>query len=345
MKNYKYTIGDVQQQKLLELDLDIKDAFILTYIRDLAGADSIISKVVDGESYYWIDYQKMVDYMPILAIGNIKVIGRRITTYQNLGLVKRHLHKNFNQTSGRASNNYTFITITPKFKELFEISKVKIDKSEVEEKAREMGLSTEGTQKFSRVSPGALKSTYIRGHSKVPTLEGTQKCPLNTPNNYTPIKNTTTKPEDNVKTTERQCHPGETEKSSSSSFEYLDSKEFNKITPKTKKNIIDLDIPEAKVRTVYKIVIDLAKQGKVKDFNAYLYSSLKDNWHNDSPLATKKINNIETIKIVANMVLADAEQDNWDFEKVKFEFLERTKNFDEDLIKIYLEKIKNYFNR
>lgn len=34
----KYTISDVQQEKLIALGLDIKDAFLLSYIKDLAGA-------------------------------------------------------------------------------------------------------------------------------------------------------------------------------------------------------------------------------------------------------------------------------------------------------------------
>ena len=50
MERIKYTIASVQQEKLIELDLDIKDAFILSYLKDTIGANSkIISKVVENE--------------------------------------------------------------------------------------------------------------------------------------------------------------------------------------------------------------------------------------------------------------------------------------------------------
>ena len=49
MERIKYTIASVQQEKLIELDLDIKDAFILSYLKDTIGANSkFISKVVEN---------------------------------------------------------------------------------------------------------------------------------------------------------------------------------------------------------------------------------------------------------------------------------------------------------
>lgn len=203
-KNIKYTIGAVQQSKALEYGLDLKDAFILTYLKELTSK-KLIQKVIDANTYYWIDYDALIDYMPLLGISTTKVLGRRFAKYEELGFIKRHLHKSYSKTKGQFSGSWTFIMFEEKFNELFEIGNIANDTTKMNEILEEMGLSTEDTQKFSLESPRELESSFIRGNSKGQSVnreevnnngisqeftEGTQKWSVNSPNpiNNTPIK-------------------------------------------------------------------------------------------------------------------------------------------------------------
>lgn len=203
-KNIKYTIGAVQQSKALKYDLDLKDAFILTYLKELTSK-KLIQKVIDNNTYYWIDYDALIDYMPLLGISTSKVLGRRFAKYEELGFIKRHLHKSYSKAKGQFSGSWTFIMFEEKFNELFEIGNIANDNTKMNEILEEMGLSTEDTQKFSLESPRELESSFIRGNSKVQSVnqeevnnngtsqeftEGTQKWSVNSPNpiNNTPIK-------------------------------------------------------------------------------------------------------------------------------------------------------------
>lgn len=203
-KNIKYTIGAVQQSKALEYGLDLKDAFILTYLKELTSK-KLIQKVIDTNTYYWIDYDALIDYMPLLGISTTKVLGRRFAKYEELGFIKRHLHKSYSKTKGQFSGSWTFIMFEEKFNELFEIGNIANDTTKMNEILEEMGLPTEDTQKFSLESPRELESSFIRGNLKVQSVnreevnsngtsqeftEGTQKWSVNSPNpiNNTPIK-------------------------------------------------------------------------------------------------------------------------------------------------------------
>lgn len=203
-KNIKYTIGAVQQSKALEYDLDLKDAFILTYLKELTSK-KLIQKVIDNNTYYWVDYDALIDYMPLLGISTTKVLGRRFAKYEELGFIKRHLHKSYSKAKGQFSGSWTFIMFEEKFNELFEIGNIANDTTKMNEILEEMGLPTEDTQKFSLESPRELESSFIRGNSKGQSVnqeevnnngtsqeftEGTQKWSVNSPNpiNDTPIK-------------------------------------------------------------------------------------------------------------------------------------------------------------
>ena len=207
-KNIKYTIGAVQQSKALEYGLDLKDAFILTYLKELTSK-KLIQKVIDINTYYWIDYDALIDYMPLLGISTTKVLGRRFAKYEELGFIKRHLHKSYSKAKGQFSGSWTFIMFEEKFNELFEIGNIANDTTKMNEILEEMGLSTEDTQKFSLESPRELESSFIRGNSEGQSVnreevnnngasqeftEGTQKWSVNSP---TPINNTPIKADEN----------------------------------------------------------------------------------------------------------------------------------------------------
>lgn len=307
MERIKYTIASVQQEKLIELDLDIKDAFILSYLKDTIGANSkFISKVVENEIYYWIKYSSLISYLPILKIENEKVIARRFTEYEKLGLIKRHIHKVTNKITNTFVGNYTFINLTDKFSELFEENKIETDMDELEKAAKEMGLTVENTRENFSVPSGEPRELFSsfgengensqnidisdeiflksRGYSKVPCTEGTQKFRYNTTINNTNINNNTTTKLDNLNKIDQEVEVSK-KISSSSSLKNLDKDTLYQI--KSALHSHGLSIPTCKnIMTLVeqgsvgleriKLVLMTAQLKKWDD--GAVYQALRDNW-------------------------------------------------------------------
>lgn len=274
MENQKFTIGAVQQNKLLEFGLDIKDAYILTYLKDIiGGSNKIISKIVDDEVYYWIKYENIIKYLPILKIDNLKVISRRLARYSELGLIKKHIHRPFNQMQGTFKGAYTFISLTEIFSSLFETSNLQHDDEELERAAREMGLSLETPKNESfHHENSKVPMVNHHGYSKVPSIEGTQKFSQYTPNNNTPNNNKTTTDNNNIKYTSPKD-----KSSSSSSYKFLDNYKLDAGTKENIKKYIP-NLTEEKFKLVYTKVFMKFEKGKISNFEGFLFAALKDNW-------------------------------------------------------------------
>ncbi len=118
----------------MEYDLDIKDAFILTYLKEISFLKNVIEKKIDEKRYIWIDYQKLITYLPVLKISNEEVVGRRMSKYEKLGLIRRHLHRSLSY------GTYTFFSLNESFSYLFEINKSKYEIKELEKIRKKMGL-------------------------------------------------------------------------------------------------------------------------------------------------------------------------------------------------------------
>lgn len=322
MERIKYTIASVQQEKLIELDLDIKDAFILSYLKDTIGANSkFISKVVENEIYYWIKYSSLISYLPILKIENEKVIARRFTEYEKLGLIKRHIHKVTNKITNTFVGNYTFINLTDKFSELFEENKIETDVDELEKAAKEMGLSIENNRENFSVPSGEPRELFSsfgengensqnidisdeiflksRGYSKVPCTEGTQKFRYNTTINNTNINNNTTTKLDNLNKIDQEVEVSK-KISSSSSLKNLDKDTLYQIksalhshglTVPTCKNIMALVEQGSVDLERIKLVLITAQLKKWDD--GAVYQALRDNWEIKAEISPAAPENME----------------------------------------------------
>lgn len=323
MERIKYTIASVQQEKLIELDLDIKDAFILSYLKDTIGANSkFISKVVDNEIYYWIKYSSLIAYLPILKIENEKVIARRFSEYEKLGLIKRHIHKVTNKITKAFVGNYTFINLTDKFSELFEENKIETDVDELEKAAKEMGLSIENNRENFSVPSGEPRELFSsfgengensqnidisdefflksRGYSKVPCTEGTQKFRYNTTINNTNINNNTTTKLDNLNKIDQEVEVSK-KISSSSSLKNLDKDTLYQIksalhshglTVPTCKNIMTLVEQGSVGLERIKLVLVTAQLKKWDD--GAVYQALRDNWEIKAEISPAAPEDMET---------------------------------------------------
>lgn len=89
----KYTIAGLQQSKLVELGLDIADAYILRWVIDFWHSGRMTKVLFEYEEYIWIKYQKVIDELPIMGIKSRRSIENRFKKYVSCGLMKHYTLK------------------------------------------------------------------------------------------------------------------------------------------------------------------------------------------------------------------------------------------------------------
>lgn len=83
----KYVILGFQQQKLINENLTVEDAFILRTIKDMFGSASMEFKDIEGTRYMWVNYTYLLKQMPI--VGSKRNLMRRIEKFGNQHLLLR----------------------------------------------------------------------------------------------------------------------------------------------------------------------------------------------------------------------------------------------------------------
>jgi uncharacterized phage protein (TIGR02220 family) len=93
----KYTIEGFSQKRLVELGLDTVDACILRWFVDFSHTDKMVkfirSGLSDGVPFLWVNYQAVIDDLPILGITNREVIARRFKKMESCGLLEVYIKK------------------------------------------------------------------------------------------------------------------------------------------------------------------------------------------------------------------------------------------------------------
>ena len=104
----KYTINGFNQEKLLELDIDIKLIFLLKYIQVCCSLDKMYKKEFDNRIYTWIKYDGFLKEYPILKISSTKQLGVYISKLKEKGLINLIIDKT-------PQGTFSYICITDKF--------------------------------------------------------------------------------------------------------------------------------------------------------------------------------------------------------------------------------------
>ena len=84
----KYNVIGFSQQKAMELRLDVKDLIILKHIIDFINSGKMVEREIDGETYYWLKQDRLLEELPILNIGGSTVLRRRLKKLVKLNLLK-----------------------------------------------------------------------------------------------------------------------------------------------------------------------------------------------------------------------------------------------------------------
>lgn len=98
----KYTIEGFNQEKAIELGLDLEDLMILRWIVDFSP--KMTKKIIDNKEYFWINYQSILEDMPILNFKSKDRLYRKLKEMANKGIL---IHKGIKDKEGSFSY-YTY---------------------------------------------------------------------------------------------------------------------------------------------------------------------------------------------------------------------------------------------
>ena len=101
----KYTIEGFNQEQAIKENLDVVDLVILRWIVDFEP--NMAKKEIDGETYFWINYQSLLNALPILDIKKLALY-RRLGKMCDVEILK---HKNV-----KDNGNYSYYTFGEKYK-------------------------------------------------------------------------------------------------------------------------------------------------------------------------------------------------------------------------------------
>ncbi|WP_257674351.1 conserved phage C-terminal domain-containing protein [Clostridium felsineum] len=72
----KYTINGFCQKKLIEFGLDAVDSLILRYFVDFKDSLKMVTKTIQGKTFYWVKYESINEELPVLKLKKDSVYRR-----------------------------------------------------------------------------------------------------------------------------------------------------------------------------------------------------------------------------------------------------------------------------
>ena len=106
----RFTVHGFKQDKLIELGLDNDDALILRYFIDFRDTESMRAEVIEGETYYWIKYEAVIQAIPIIKLKKKDSLYRKLKNMVTIGVLK---HKTI-----KSNGTYSYFGIGSKYYEL-----------------------------------------------------------------------------------------------------------------------------------------------------------------------------------------------------------------------------------
>lgn len=102
----KYSIN-INQKAIIDmwLDLDLIDLAIFDYIKDLSNYSKLVKIEIEWKTYFWVQYNHLIENMPLLWITNKKVLLRRLDKLIKVWLLEKQII-NWNSTYFRFWKNY-----------------------------------------------------------------------------------------------------------------------------------------------------------------------------------------------------------------------------------------------
>ena len=106
----KYTISGFSQLAAVNFNLDSVDLHMLRWIVDFIDSNRMRSMTLDGEKYYWVSNQGLIDELPILYLKK-DAIYKRLKRMCELGILKKK--------TVFSGGKFSYFTYGENFNELF----------------------------------------------------------------------------------------------------------------------------------------------------------------------------------------------------------------------------------
>lgn len=90
----KLSIMDYHQPTAVAYGLNMDDLLLLKWFVDYRNTDRMNLVMINDEPYYWINYKKVLEDLPILRINNKDVLRRRFKKLCDADILKFRLEKN-----------------------------------------------------------------------------------------------------------------------------------------------------------------------------------------------------------------------------------------------------------
>ena len=121
----EYVVHGFSQEKAIELGLDDRDLLILRWFVNFRDNGKMATKIIKEDKYYWIDYQAIIEDLPIMKIKNADSVYRRLKKMAKVKVLKHE--------TVRAGGVFSYYTIGENYPALVDTkSKIKkVNHSEI----------------------------------------------------------------------------------------------------------------------------------------------------------------------------------------------------------------------
>lgn len=109
----EYTIHGFSQENAIKLGLDDRDLLILRWFVRFKDNGKMASKIIDGDKYYWIKYEGIIEDLPITNIKSNDSVYRRLKKMSKAKVLK---HKTI-----KAGGTYSYYCLGENYHSLVDI--------------------------------------------------------------------------------------------------------------------------------------------------------------------------------------------------------------------------------
>ena len=165
----EYVVHGFSQEKAIELGLDDRDLLILRWFINFRDNGKMATKIIKEDKYYWIDYQGIIEDIPIMNIKSADSIYRRLKKMAKVKVLKHE--------TVRAGGVFSYYTIGENYPALVDTkSKIKkVNHSEINPKGSDIDpshsdLNPEGSEINPEGSDLKSEQKTLRPNPKTITL-------------------------------------------------------------------------------------------------------------------------------------------------------------------------------
>ena len=149
----EYSIHGFSQEKALEPGLDDRDLLILRWFINFRDNGKMATKIIKDDKYYWIDYQGIIEDLPIMKIKNADSVYRRLKKMAKVRVLKHE--------TVRAGGVFSYYTVGENYPALVDTkSKIKkVNHSDLKPKGSDInpeGSDLKSEQKTLRPNPKTI---------------------------------------------------------------------------------------------------------------------------------------------------------------------------------------------